>query len=175
MTAEERQILESLDRVVHKPGARAAIEPIVARVEQKLAQEPAALLAWEPVPLDLYGEMLPEIIRSSWVFILRGGTVGAAERHPNSHQRVMSYRASGDLQTRVGGRWRSNHLVSDPGAPLERRWLSIPVNVWHKPVVEGENWVVVSFHTVRAEELIEERADSADENLTHQRRYLQVA
>ena len=54
--------------------------------------------------------------------------------------------------------WHSHVLVSDAAAPLERRWISIPKNIWHRPVTsKGEDWVVVSFHTVAAEELIEER------------------
>ena len=53
--------------------------------------------------------------------------------------------------------WHSHVLVSE-NAPLERRWVSIPKNVWHRPVIpKGTDWVVVSFHTVPAEELIEER------------------
>lgn len=38
--------------------------------------------------------------------------------------------------------------------------------------VPDENWVVVSFHAVPAEELIEERPDSTDEKMTQQRKYL---
>ena len=51
--------------------------------------------------------------------------------------------------------------------------MSIPPNVWHQAVViEDKDWVVVSFHTVPADELIEERPDTADSGRTHQRRYL---
>ena len=59
--------------------------------------------------------------------------------------------------------WKSNVLVSDIEASLEQRWISIPQNVWHWPVVpKGADWVVVSFHTVPAKQLIEERPpDSA--------------
>src|SRR5262245_49622570 len=47
--------------------------------------------------------------------------------------------------------------------PLDARWLSIPKNVWHRPVMSGRNWVVVSFHTVPADSLIEElAADDSD-------------
>jgi hypothetical protein len=64
-------------------------------------------------------------------------------------------------------------LVSDPDAPLEGRWISIPRNVWHQVVVpEGRDWVVVSFHTVLPEELIEERPDSNDAGGTKQMLYL---
>ncbi len=82
---------------------------------------------------------------------------------------MMSFEATGDMQTEaepLGGAtrvpsdivWQSNILVSDPEASLERRWISIPQNVWHRPVIpKGADWVVVSFHTVPAKELIEER------------------
>jgi hypothetical protein len=130
-------------------------------------------MAWEPLPLSIYGESLPSFIRSSWVFILRAHTTTGAERHPNSQQRMMSYANVGDMQTGGPGRWRSNPLVSDPTADLERRWISIPVNVWHQCVVPvGANWVVVSFHTVPAEELIEERPDDHDIGRTQQKTYL---
>lgn len=76
----------------------------------------------------------------------------------------MSLRGSADLQTQVGEQpeeaWTSNHLVSQPSAALEDRWLSIPCGVWHQGVMGRENWVVVSFHTALAEDLIEERLAS---------------
>jgi hypothetical protein len=129
-------------------------------------------MTWEPVPLGTYPE-LPGVIRSSWVFVLRKSATTGAERHPNSHQRVMSLRHAADLQTWEAGRWQSNVLVSDPTAAMERRWLSIPVNVWHQPVMADGDWTVVSFHTVEAAELIEERpTGKPDEPGTKQRRYL---
>ena len=64
-------------------------------------------------------------------------------------------------------------LVSVRSTEMERRWLSIPVNVWHQAVVLNTDWVVVSFHTVPAEELIEERPDPFDAVLKRRRRYLQ--
>lgn len=167
---EECAILEALDAALRRPGVREVIEVIAARAERALEADPKSKLAWEPVPLDTYGA-LPEMIRSSWVFVLRAGTTSGAERHPNSHQRVMGWRGTADLQTWEGG-WQSNVLLSDPAAPLAERWLSIPVNVWHKPVMGAENWVVVSFHTALENELIEERGDPATEEPTRQRTYL---
>ncbi len=85
----------------------------------------------------------------------------------------MSLRHAADLQTWEAGRWQSNVLVSDPTAAMERRWLSIPVNVWHQPVMADGDWTVVSFHTVEAAELIEERpTGKPDEPGTKQRRYV---
>lgn len=161
MELRERNLLTALDQVLARTGVRERIEVIALAVEQKLVQDPKAAMAWEPIPLDLYGSPLPPGLRSSWVFILRANAVTGAERHPNSHQRVVSWRGTGDLQVRDDGPWRSQPLVSDADAPLERRWASIPVNLWHQAVVPDENWVVVSFHTVEAHELIEERPAEA--------------
>jgi hypothetical protein len=168
----EDELLEVLDAVLRKTSARTQIDPIVSQVERKLAADVSAAMAWEPIPLATYGVALPDGIYSSWVFILRGRSTTGAERHPNSHQRVAAYRGSGDLQIWTDERWSSNVLVDDANAPLKRRWASIPANVWHQAVVTGQDWVVVSFHTVSANELIEERPNPADVNLTRQRLYV---
>jgi len=172
MSRQEQSILESLDALLQSDGVRSGIDPIVNRVARRLAQDRAALMAWEPIPLSIYGDPLPPFVRSSWVFILRAGAATGAERHPNSHQRMMSFRGTGDLQTGGEGDWQSHRLISNRDANLDQRWVSIPTNVWHQAVVPDADWVVVSFHTVPAEELIEERPDAADAGRTHQRRYV---
>ncbi len=172
MSPQERLLLESLDALLQSDAVRAGINPIVDRVERKLAQDHAAAMAWEPIPLSIYGESLPAFVRSSWVFTLRARATTGAERHPNSCQRMMSFRGTGDLQTGGEGHWKSNLLISNREADLERRWVAIPPNVWHQAVVPDADWAVVSFHTVPAEELIEERPDAADIHRTRQRRYI---
>ena len=167
----ERAILETLDAVLRGKGVRPAIETIAARVEAALAADPQAKLAWEPVPLETYGTVLPAGVQSSWVFVLRAGITSGAERHPNSHQRMMAWRGSGDMHIWEGNRWQSNLLTMDPAAPLEARWVSIPVNGWHKPVMGADTWVVASFHTVPAHELIEERGDPESDAETQQHTY----
>ena len=47
-------------------------------------------------------------------------------------------------------------LRSEAGQSLESRWLTIPTNVWHRPVMGDVDWAVVSFHTALDTELIEE-------------------
>ena len=121
-----------------------------------------------------FGE-LPVSIRSAWIFVLRAGANTGPERHPNSHQRMMSYMGSGDLQTRAAPdeSWQSNILISDSHASLEQRWISIPQSVWHQPVIPpSRDWVVVSFHTVPADELIEERPDPVSDAGTRQKHYV---
>ncbi len=159
--AGERRTLAFLDALVSRAPARRALDAIADRLERRLAAAAAPLLVWEPVELALYAEPLPAGILSSWVFALRANAVSGPERHPNSIQRVMSYRGSADLQTRPADKWLSHRLVSGRAAPLENRWLSIPAGVWHQGAMGDENWTVVSFHTVPAEELIEERPAAA--------------
>ena len=173
MTLEERSRLETLDTALRSDKVREHIHSVVARVRDQLASRKEALMCWEPIPLDLIATTLPPEIRSAWVFVLRAGANTGAEKHPNSHQRMMSFEGSGDFQTGEPGKWDSNVLVSDPDAPLERRWISIPPNVWHRPLIDAEaDWAVVSFHTVRAEDLIEERPDDSREAGTRQMKYL---
>ena len=173
MTKEERLRLEALDRALRSNNAREHIRSVVVRVREQLARRKDALMSWEPFPLDVLATKLPPEIRSAWVFILRAGADTGAERHPNSHQRMMSFEGSGDMQTGAPGKWQSNVLVSNPDAPLERRWISIPPNVWHRPVIDASaDWAVVSFHTVPADELIEERPDDSREAGTRQMKYL---
>jgi hypothetical protein len=173
MTPLERVHLETLDSILRANEVRQKVEPIIARVRDELARRREALMTWESIPLALFRHALPAGIRSSWVFVLRAGADTGAERHPNSHQRMMSIYGTGDLQTEERGKWRSNCLVSDPDAPLDTRWISIPPNVWHRPVIgDQEDWVVVSFHTLPAEELIEERPAAETASGTKQMRYL---
>ena len=173
--SDERAILEVLDALACRRDVRHELELIGSRLEEKLEADRASLLVWEPVDLSLYDWPIPNEICSSWVFVLKANSVSGAERHPNSIQRVMSFRGSADLQTQQAeqpiGTWKSNHLISRPTAALEDRWLSIPTGVWHQGVMTGENWVVVSFHTVLAQDLIEERPAS-ETGETVQRTYI---
>src|SRR5881227_629230 len=173
MTAEEHSVLEALDAVLRSETLRAQIRPIVERVRAELARKNEALMTWEPIPLTVFGRALPREIQSAWVFVLRAGADTGEERHPNSHQRMMTFQGSGDMQTEERGKWQSNILVSNREAPLEQRWISIPQNAWHRPVVGTEaDWTVVSFHTVPAEELIEEKQGASGQDGTKQTRYM---
>ncbi|MGA3261545.1 MAG: hypothetical protein ABSE35_21905 [Bryobacteraceae bacterium] len=153
--SSERDILESLDQAARAPRAATFLSALVEDVASVLKRDPATRLAWRTVPLDIYAP-LPAGIASSWVFVLRARSSSGAERHPNSIQRVMSYQGWADMRTWSGERWVSNHLRSDPDEKVENRWLSIPANRWHRPVMADADWAVVSFHTASDAELIEE-------------------
>lgn len=170
---DERALLAELDRVLARPIVRAAVDDVARRVESELTVRGpgASVMSYAALPLTLYGP-LPCGIRSSWVFALRAGCVTGAERHPGSRQRMVSWRGSGDLQTRPGDVWLSHRLTSDPSDGIERRWISIPEMTWHQAVVPADTWVVVSFHTVPAGELIEERPDDTAPEGSRRRLYL---
>ena len=173
MIRDERIRLESIETILRSDAVREQIYPIIKRVRAELTRNDEALMTWEPIPLSVFGPALPGEIRSAWVFVLRAGADTGAERHPNSHQRMMTFEGSGDMQTEGGGQWKSKVLISNPEASLEQRWISIPQNVWHRPVVgEDADWTVISFHTVPAEELIEEKQDESSQNGTKQKKYL---
>ena len=164
ITLSEQAILETLDAAVRHPRAAAELAAVADEVARELVRNPEARLAWRPIPLDTYAG-LPDQIASSWIFVLRANCSSGAERHPNSIQRFMSLRGSADMQTWDGSKWVSNILSSDAASPekLRARWLTIPINTWHRPVMGSGDWTVVSFHTASDEDLIEERPAN-DEN-----------
>ena len=174
MDRDEYRILEALDLAITADAITPRIDELVSRAKKKLRRRSDDVLVWEPIPLDLYKSPLPETIRSSWVFVLRANTTTGAERHPNSHQRMMSYRGQGDLQTLAAGAWHSHLLRSDPRLSIEERWVSIPANVWHQGVVADEDWVVVSFYTASEHELIEERPAAGADDMVKQERYSEI-
>ena len=73
MEPEERARLEKLDTIVRSDELRAKINPTVDRVCAALSQRPEALMTWEPIPLEVFGQKLPQEIRSGWIFVLRAG------------------------------------------------------------------------------------------------------
>jgi len=169
---QEKNTILLLDNALRPKSIRRKIDAIAKRVEQKLLEDSRSDMAWEAVPTEAYQSNLPDMIRSNWVFVVRPGVNTGAERHPNSHQYMVSYKGRGDLQIWMEEDWKSNPLASSLGDPLGNRWVSIPPNVWHRALGSEESWIVVSFHTALADELIEERPDPDDENKMNQRFYV---
>src|SRR4030095_5589309 len=99
MTPEERTHLESIETILRSEEVREQVRPIIERVRADLARKKEALMTWEPIPLTVFGRALPREIRSAWVFVLRAGVDTGAERHPNSHQRMLTFEGSGDMKT----------------------------------------------------------------------------
>lgn len=173
MSATMDPVIKALEAAARSGPVSDCVANVLERVGRELTAGDAPM-AWESVPLAVFDRPLPEEIRSCWVFLIRAGAETGAERHPNSHQRSLSLTGRGEFQLREGRRWESHPLISDPGAQPERRWVSIPQSTWHRLFVGGGNWGMLSFHTVLAEELVEERPigpDGLDGGPTERHRY----
>jgi hypothetical protein len=172
MDVTKDPVLRALNEVVRTDALAAAVAKVLHDVGHQL-HAAAGPMAWEVVSLDTFKGGLPESIRSCWIFVIRAGAATGAERHPNSHQRSFSLIGNGTFEVRAGAEWRPHALSSAEHAGVERRWVSIPPATWHRLVVGPEPWGMLSFHTVAAEELIEETpVDAHDlEGETHQERY----
>jgi hypothetical protein len=138
-------LLPALNDLVHTSLAMTTVAETLRRVTQQLAAS-GALMAWEVVSPDAFGEGLPTNIRSCWIFVIRAGATTGAERHPNSHQRSFSLIGGGTFEVRGGSLWRSHPLESTGRASVEQRWVSIPPSTWHRLVVGTEPWGMLSFH-----------------------------
>ena len=171
MEESEAKILDQIERSVAGSRADLCLDEIGERLERVLMEKPGEIMTWETLAVDRFNPALPREIRSAWVFVLRAGVTTGAERHPNSHQRSMSLRGSGEVQNRSAEEWETATVTSDPAAELEERWASVPINVWHQWVVGEGNWTLLSFHTVPKDELIEERPNSEGEEDFAQMRY----
>jgi hypothetical protein len=165
----EPVLLSLLNSIIEGQDARAWLDGAARRLQQKMDQQSKLDIAFEVVPRTVLSPPLPAM--SAWVFILRRGRASGAERHPNSTQRMAALRGDGVFQTWNGTRWLSKPLLSE-ASDIERRWISIPPNVWHQAAPPANDWVVVSFHTVKAEDLIEERGDPASGSVLLRDTYL---
>ena len=171
MEDEEVRVLETIEASIVAPPLRRSFDETIERLARALAERPDEIMTWETIALDRFSPPLPAEIRSAWIFTLGAGVATGAERHSNSHQRSLAYRGSGAVRTRSDAAWQSVPLSSDPVGPIEARWASIPAGVWHEWVVGEEELTVLSFHTVPAAELVEERPAEGDESGMREMRY----
>jgi hypothetical protein len=102
---------------------------------------------------------------------LRAGAIFGAERHPNSHQRTVALAGTAVFEVFVDGAWSPWAVGAGTGSSGLSSTISIPPSVWHRIEIGPENFVSVSFHTVRADRLIEETPVGDDLSTTRQRPY----
>ena len=169
---QQQLLLVSLDALLQSDAVRAGHRSDCGAGAAKAVPPRAAAMAWGTHPAVHLRPLLAGFHPLQLGFILRAWAHTGAERHPNSHQRTMSFRGIGDLQTGDDGHWQSNLLISNREAPSAQRWVTIPPNVWRSAIVADSDWVVGPFQTVSAEELIEERPDPTDASRMQQRKYV---
>ncbi len=164
-------VLADLSRLISTAAGEDVLAGTLARVRRALVADPRAPQAWEPLPLSVFGAGLPAGIKSCWVFVLRGGGVFGAERHPNSHQRTVALAGSARFEVFDEDGWSSRPVDADRSAPAASPSISIPPNTWHRITIGPDMFVSCSFHTVDAQELIEETPVGDDLSVTRQRLY----
>jgi hypothetical protein len=92
---------------------------------------------------------LPEGIASAGVFVLPASSSPTPHRHPNSIQHM--HRLSGEARVHVTLGDESLDRMVDATDP----WIVIEADAIHRIEVGVEEFVVISFHTVPQEELLE--------------------
>lgn len=159
MNKSEKSLLAKLGELARAAEANSIIQEAIVKAETELRQDPSKLGATVQIPLSIFGKGIPASIKSCRVFALRENTPFKTERHPNSHQRVLSLKGTGEVRVVEEGNPWTARLRSDPDAPIEEHWATLQENVWHQPVAGPEGWVVLTFHTAPEGESLDEYRD----------------
>jgi quercetin dioxygenase-like cupin family protein len=133
--------LAALDALVERSQAVLDAASLKARAMLQIGEE----FGWEFVSLG----PLPEGVASAGLFVLPARSRPTPHRHPNSIQHMC--RLSGEARVRLtlGGE------VMDRLVGADERWVVIETDATHQIDVEDREFVVISFHTVPQEELLE--------------------
>ena len=162
---DESATMQRLGEHLREPRVAATLDTIGGELLTELGSDPhGPKSTFRAIPLELYGE-LPSGIRSAWLFALRKGFAHPPEYHPNSIQRMFALNRPGRFEVWDGARWITHTL--EPGGGL-----SIPADTWHRAPALDEDWVVASFHTAEAGELVEIVGDPGSGEVDSSRIYL---
>jgi hypothetical protein len=146
-----------LERTRH-PRVAEQLRAALAEAKAKLHNDPAMGAAAVPIHATLFDDRLPAEIASCRLSVMRAHTACPVERHPNARQYVLSLEESGAIRLIDDSGADSSELCSDPSAPLSARWHLVPANTWHQPIPGKKDWAVLAFHSVPAQELLDEFA-----------------
>lgn len=133
--------------------------PVVLDLARALARDLAAETApfvGRPLPDDLVRGRLPAPIVSAWIFVLRPRTRNPAHLHPNSTQLTAVIAGGGRFF--VGD--EAFELASFDASHMERTLQVFPAGTPHAFEPGDEPLVVLSFHTVAPQELVEIEVES---------------
>lgn len=150
-------ILDVLDEALKSPRGVAFLAEERIRLLAELSDPE------EPISLDLdlsRAPPLPEPIRSARLFRLPAGVSGKRERHPNSHQRVLSLMGSGSIRVWDPQGASVLHRLAEPWGPGgPSAWSSVPPGLWHQPSAGEGPWIGLALHTAPVADLIDEYAE----------------
>ena len=133
--------LADLDALVE--GSRDRLDAASDKARAMLG--PGEEFGWEFVSLA----PLPEGIASAGLFVLPARSSPTPHRHPNSVQHMLSLSGEARVRLTLGDE------VVDRTVDADEPWLVIEADATHRIDVGAREFVVVSFHTVPQEELLE--------------------
>lgn len=134
------------------------IEQLSEEINQ--SQEP---FVWSVLDLNSIDRSLPESIKSCWVFVLKKDVSSGCHYHPNSIQHMVTIKGQGRAE--VAGKSRRMVRFGSANDSLADIWYVIDKGVPHEFFPEGEDMVVVSFHTCEANELEEVSCETGEKRM----------
>jgi hypothetical protein len=149
---------DAVQRIVRQKTFSETVEGL--KKELSSSEEP---FVWSILDLDSVNCVLPERIKSVWVFVLKRDVPSGCHYHPNSVQHMVMIEGQG--QSIVGNLRKEMIRFGTPGQPLETVWYVINEGVPHEFFPKETEMVVVSFHTCEARELEEVACGSGAERL----------
>lgn len=148
-----QQLNEAVGQLVTRPAIRTLVDNLKDQLQQ--TSEP---FVWSTIDLRSITTRLPDDIRSGWIFVLKKDFPSGCHYHPNSIQHMVMIEGAG--RSKVGSISSEMKLFGEPGSSLSDTWYVIPEGVPHEFFPEGQDVVVVSFHTCDSDELEEISCDS---------------
>lgn len=145
--------LEKLNTAVEFLIDQKTIVETIERLDQEIDHSPEPFV-WSVIDLSSIPHQLPETIKSGWIFVLKKDVSSGCHYHPNSIQHMITIKGQG--MSKVGGEHKRI---------LANTWIVIEKNLPHEFFPEGENMVVISFHTCEASELEEIGCETGEKRL----------
>ncbi|HEV2879494.1 MAG TPA: GNAT family N-acetyltransferase [Candidatus Eremiobacteraceae bacterium] len=124
----------------------------VARLKEEVATTTEPFV-WSVI--DMSGgiaALVPDDIKSAWIFVLKKDTSSGSHFHPNSIQHMAMIEGRGNAV--IGGALSRMTRFAAAANP-EDAWVIIDERVSHEFFPEETDMVVISFHTCSPEELLE--------------------
>ncbi len=129
------------------------VQHVIHRLKEEIgnAAEP---FIWHCIDPADYQQLLPIDIRSIWIFVLKKDVPSIEHFHPNSTQYTVMVEGKG--RVKLAGEFTPLRNFEEDTTS----WLVIPPHTNHEFYPEGDDIVVISFHTVPADQLIEIQCNS---------------
>ena len=108
---------------------------------------------WSVVDLNSIKDLLPESIKSGWIFVLKKDVPSGCHYHPNSVQHMIMLEGQGE--SKVAGISKKMIRFGTPDRSPDEVWYVIGEGIPHEFFPEERDMVVISFHTCEAKELEE--------------------